>query len=74
MLCGSSGHQAKFRSLIGGVEEEEALRLIDLEMLLNTPVHVHTHNTYTNTHLSHIHTHALTKPGHKCQNSTTSNV
>ena len=74
MLCGGSEHQAKFRSLIRG-EQEEASRLIDLEMLLNKPVLTHTHtHTHTHTPLSHILTHALTKPGHKCQNSTTSNV
>lgn len=55
MLCGGSEHQAKFRSLIRG-EQEEASRLIDLEMLLNTPVHTHAYtHTYTHTSLSHSH-------------------
>lgn len=49
MLCGGSEHQAKFRSLIQGEEEEKTSRLIDLEMLLNTPVHTHSHK---HTHLS----------------------
>lgn len=44
---------------------EEASRLIDLEMLLNIPVHTHTH-TYT--HLSY--TRAFVKPGHKRPDSS----
>ena len=60
MLCGGSEHQAKFRSLFLGEVEEETSRLIDLEMLLNKPVHTYAH-TYTHAHLrtrTHAHSHS----------------